>query len=336
MKIHSSSSTRIDLAGGTLDIYPLYIFENGGLTINIAISLRSRVEVASRNDNKIVISSKDLNKKMTFKSINDLKTNGPLSLISRIIKFYWNKRSGLDIRTENTVPKGSGLGASSSLLISLSSAISSLSGEKYQPEKLIDWGANIEAQELGIPTGKQDYYPAVYGGINILHFNEKGISREDFKLDDKFKTELEKHLILTYTGISHFSGTNNWAMMKKYIDKDKQTVRSLKKIKETAFRMRQSIINHDLKGMAESLNEEWENRKKLAKGVTNSKIDKLIKDAADNGAFASKICGAGGGGCLVTIAPPEKRDCVIKSLIKNNAEILYFYIDPHGNEIKKI
>lgn len=334
MKAYSSAPTRIDLAGGTLDIYPLYIFEGGGLTVNIAISLNSLVEVAPRKDSKIVIFSRDLNKKVNFKSIDAVNYAGPLGLIAKAVKFYWKNHKGLDIITKNNVPKGSGLGASSSLLMALSGALNALAGENVKPNDLIDWGANLEAEILGIPTGKQDYFAAVYGGINIINFDERGSVRQKVQVDEKFRKTLERHLILSYTGISHFSGTHNWEMMKRYIDKDKVTVKCLKRIKDTAYSMKDAILEKDIGKITDALAQEWENRKRLARGVTNYKIDKLISEAKLAGACASKVCGAGGGGCIVTITPPENREKVIQSLKKCGAMPIEFFLDFKGMQVE--
>lgn len=333
MIIQASAPTRVDLAGGTLDIHPIYVFEDGGLTVNAAIEVRSYVEVKPRDDTRINIYSLDLNKKVSFKSLKKLKFGTGLDFLVRIVKFYLSD-SGVDIITKNTAPIGSGLGASSSLLIALSSALNKLRKKKFSKNQIIDIGANIEAQEIGIPTGKQDYYAAMYGGINAIWFNLERNKLEKLVVEEKLLRELEKRIVLSFTGISHFSGTNNWNMLKRYIDNVGTTRENMKKIKETAFKMREAIIKGDFSLISETLSEEWENRKNLAKGVSNSRIEKLMKVAKEAGAQASKICGAGGGGCMITIVKENLREKVEEALEKNGAEILEFKIARSGCIVK--
>lgn len=335
MKVKASAPTRIDLAGGTLDIYPLYIFLGGGTTVNLAISLRSHVEIEERYDKKILIYSEDLNEKAEAESIDALQTSGALDLIARAVKFY-KPEAGLSVKTKNLAPRGSGLGASSSLLMALSAALNAITNAGADYDDIINWGANIEAQNLKIPTGKQDYYAAVYGGLNAIQFHEKGIDLIKIYQAVKDMKFLGDHLILSFTGISHFSGTNNWNMMKRFIDGEPQTVRNLYRIKETSVKMEEALLSRDLEKIASALNEEWKNRKDLADGVSTPEIERMMSSARKAGAKASKICGAGGGGCMVTIADPLKRDSVCAALKEAGAGILDFCPDNEGIQLESL
>jgi len=334
MKITTSAPTRIDLAGGTLDIYPLYVFEDCAVTVNIAIDLKSVVEINVREDSKVSVFSEDIKKELKSDTLDELPEGDVQDLIVRTIKFY-RPKVGMDVTTRSTVPSGSGLGASSSLLMSLSSALNAITRKTSDNLDLINWGANLEARSLNVPTGKQDYYAAIYGGVNAIWFNIEGTKVESLMLTSSRLKELEKSLILSYTGMSHFSGTHNWDMMKLYIDKNKTTRQSMGKIKSIAFEMREALLSGDIEKVAGILDIEWENRKHLAKGVTNGKIDALMSKAKKEGAFASKICGAGGGGCMITLAPPEKTDKVVEALKSNGARILDFKIDFEGLKVYK-
>lgn len=331
MKITVKTPTRIDLAGGTLDIYPLYLFEEGGLTVNIAISLYCEVILSSIKKG-IIIEALDIGEKIEADNRDALPVNGNLDLLCRAVKFY-GPENGINIKTRNTVPKGSGLGASSSLLMALSAGLLKWQKKEIDKISIIDIGANLEAQVINIPTGKQDYYAALFGGINAIYFNVDGIKLEPLVINNEQQGLWKEHLILSYTEISHFSGTHNWDMFKKYIDGDKKTKKSMKIIKETAFNMKDAVKNSDFKKIAKILSIEWENRKNLADGVTNEKIDNIINNASKAGAYASKICGAGGGGCMITIAPPSVRNKVEDSIIKSGGRILPFEIDYQGLKI---
>ena len=313
VKVTATTPNRIDLAGGTLDIHPLYVFEDGGLTVNLGIDIISRAEVETRDDGRVVLHSRDLDVTETYASLADVKVGGTLDLLARAVRFY-APSMGVTVTTKNDAPKGSGLGASSALLMALSGALARVAGDDAPVERYIDWGANLEAQNIAIPTGKQDYYGAIYGGASAIWFELRGNRRESLDDGSGFLDTLEQHLVLSFTGISHFSGTNNWAMMKRYIDRSGDTVERLHEIKRTALAMRDALRSRDMGRVAEVLHREWTQRKGLAEGVTTPEIEAMVAAAQEAGALASKICGAGGGGCMITLAPPSRRDAVVAAL----------------------
>lgn len=335
MKIRAVTPNRIDLAGGTLDIFPLYLFEGEGLTVNLGIDVHSQVEIETLADRRVILHSRDFGQTLEAEDVDALPLGRELDLVARAVKFF-RPGSGIRVTTENQAPRGSGLGASSALLMALSGALARLVGLKHTMDNIIDWGANLEAQSLGIPTGKQDYYGAVYGGVSAIHFGVKGAQREAVPVDRNFRQELEDRLILSFTGVSHFSGTNNWNMMKRYIDAEGDTVPRLRAIKETAFRMRDALASRDLERVAAVLAQEWEQRKGLAEGVTNPQIERMVADAQAAGALASKICGAGGGGCMLTISQRGARAAVENALQGAGASVIPFRIDMDGLQVEEL
>jgi D-glycero-alpha-D-manno-heptose-7-phosphate kinase len=334
MQVESSTPCRIDLAGGTLDIYPLYLFMEGGLTVNVAIDLLSWVRLEGRDDREIHLASEDTAAELTAASIEDLPLDRELSLVARTVKFY-GPETGINVTTRNTAPHGSGLGSSSALLIALSGALREFNHLDLPNQRIIDNAVNLEAQVIRIPTGKQDYYPAMYGGVNAVWFRVDGESVESLIVHESGLSELEQRLVLSFTGESRFSGTNNWRMMRAYIDGRGETVASLNAIKETALRMREALAASDYGRFAELIDEEWQNRKRLAKGVTTGRIDRLMAAARSAGALASKICGAGGGGCMVSVVEPRHRGDVEQTLTDNGAQVLPFHIARRGLTIMR-
>ncbi|MFH1538857.1 MAG: hypothetical protein ABIH66_07845 [bacterium] len=331
MIIKATAPTRVDLAGGTLDIHPIFVLEGGAVTVNAAIGLTAEVTIETRGDARVEIVAEDIGERAEAGSIDSLQPGGPLDLITRIIAFY-KPETGITVRTKSNVPSGSGLGASSSLLIALSHALNELNGNPYTPDDLIHTGANLEAQSIGIPTGKQDYLSATHGGANALWFQLNGIQIEPLGSDSEFFETLESHIVLSFTGASHFSATSNWNMIKAYIDDAGGAKAKMKEIKNTALLMRSILLERRFDEFPRALAREWENRKALAEGVSTPLIEKLMNAAKDAGAAASKICGAGGGGCMITWAPPESRQAVETALAENGAKILPFHIARKGVE----
>lgn len=329
MQVHATTPTRIDLAGGTLDISPLYLFLDGGITVNLGIDLRCRAQITIRDDAAVHLISDDLGASLRSDSLQALPVGQDLDLIARAVKFY-QPAGGVEVRTKNTAPPGSGLGASSSLLMALSGALNHLTGATQDLRDLIDWGANLEAQSLKIPTGKQDYFAAIYGGLNAIHFSVKGVEVEHIPLTDGELADLAGRLVVCFTGVSHFSGTNNWLMLRRFIDQDRDTMRHLARIKATAAAMRDLMVAKRFDDLGPLVAEEWKNRQQLAEGVSTPLIDHLVEAARQAGASGSKICGAGGGGCLLTIVPPGRKAQVETALSAAGASVLPVRPDVRG------
>jgi D-glycero-alpha-D-manno-heptose-7-phosphate kinase len=224
--------------------------------------------------------------------------------------------------------------------MALSSALNEIENLGLSKDRIIDLGANIEAQVIGIPTGKQDYFPPLFGGVCSMWFDVDGHRLE--RLDEAKSSDsrlpnsrdlidcLNERLILTFTNITRFSGITNWAMLRRYIEQEDDTVAHMRRIKEVALAMRQSLAAGDLDEFARLLAVEWENRKALAEAVTTPEIERLIAAAEARGARASKLCGAGGGGCMITYAEPEDVPAVKEALVNAGATLMPFRIVREG------
>jgi D-glycero-alpha-D-manno-heptose-7-phosphate kinase len=194
-------------------------------------------------------------------------------------------------------------------------------------EALIEISKDIEAQVIAVPTGLQDYRPAMYGGVAALELEAGGARRVALDLDVR---ELERRLVLCYTGEPRNSGTNNWEITKRHIDGDRGVFDCFERIRDTAAAMRGALSRGDWEAVAAELAAEWENRKRLAPGVTTPAIERLIGAARAAGAAAAKVCGAGGGGCLVCMAPPDRMATVREALAAGGARLLDFRIETEG------
>ena len=330
MIIEASSPVRIDLAGAAFDVYPLYLFEGGGVTINIGIDIRTEVRLETRDDSEIHIHSVDLKTTERAENVDKLDMNSELGFIARIIKFY-RPAVGLNVTTKIDIPKGSGLGTSSSLLISISGALNQLNQTNYTAEQMIDYGANIEAQSLGVTTGKQDYFGAYYGWFNAIWSELKGCRNERINLNEQRADELNERIVMSFTGQPRFSGATNWGLVKGYIDDVGQTRQVLRNIQKTGFEMYDCLAHGaDSQRFIELLHQEWENRKRCAEGVTNPEIEKIISEVQKAGALVSKLCGAGAGGCMISFVEPENKENVIKSLEANGARHMPYRIARQG------
>ena len=325
MRIEASAPTRIDLAGGTLDIWPLYLFHPGAQTINVAINLRAHATIETRSDSRIVIHSEDTGVTVEADDWRELRDRRELRLLSLLAHFF--EARGITLTTACTSPAGAGIAGSSALNVAVCAALAQWNNTHYEPEALLRVAMNVEAQAIGVPTGLQDYRPALYGGIAALELDAGGVRRVPLDVDP---SDLERRLVLCYTGQPRDSGTNNWDIMKAHIDGDRHVFDCFGRIRDTAVAMRGAIAMGDWNAVGQAIGEEWENRKRLAPGVSTPVIDALIARAMRAGASAAKVCGAGGGGCLFCYGPPDRLDAIREALARGGARLLEFRIDQHG------
>ena len=328
MRIAASAPTRIDLAGGTIDIWPLYLFHDAAATINAAISLRAHVTVEGRSEEGIELRSLDTAREVSARRWSGLDPTGQLPLLVRAARYYQIDR--VSVTTQAESPAGAGIAGSSALTIALCGALARLTGASMNPADLLQIAMNIECQTIRVPTGVQDYRPAMYGGIAAIELRADGVKRVALDVDPR---ELEQRIVLAYTGEPRQSGTNNWEITKRHIDGDRTIFDNFERIRDTAVAMRTGLERGDWDEVGRQIAAEWDNRKRLAPGVTTPTIDALMARAAAAGATAAKVCGAGGGGCLFCYGPPAARPAIADALAAGGARVLDYRIEMNGLQL---
>ena len=155
-----------------------------------------------------------------------------------------------------------------------------------------------------MPTGCQDYYPAMYGGVNAIHLSSAGVQCEPIPIS---ADEMTRRFVLFYTGAPRQSGINNWEVFKQHINGDKKVIRNFEQISQIAQQMRRALKSAAWDDVARLLREEWKLRRSNAPGITTPLIDSLIAVARKHGGRAAKVCGAGGGGCVIFLVEEGSR-----------------------------
>lgn len=325
MRIEASAPTRIDLAGGTIDIWPLYLFHEAAQTLNVAISLRAHALLRPLPGRRIVIVSEDSGERVDVDGWGALGATSTLPLLWRLVRHF--RAEGLELVTRSDSPVGAGIAGSSALNVAVCGALAAWSGLRTDDEALLQIAMNIEAQAIDVPTGLQDYRPAMYGGVSAVELAVDGVRRVALPIDPG---ALESRLVLAYTGASRHSGINNWEVMKRHIDGDRHVFDCFERIRDVAAAMRAALTRGDWPEVGRQLAAEWEHRKALAPGVSTPLIEGLMARAASVGATAAKVCGAGGGGCLICWVEPGVKERVRAALAAGGAQVLDFVIEREG------
>jgi len=327
-EILATAPCRADLAGGTIDIWPLYLFHSGAVSVNVALQILTACRITPRHDREIHLQSHDTGRSERFANLDELLSTGKYAhpLAAYLVR-YFQPRDGFFLETHSESPAGAGISGSSALMIATTAALARFTGQHLELEQLRVVAQNVEAQLIGVPTGCQDYYPALYGGVSAIHLEVSGIRREEIPVS---ADDMDPRFVLFYTGAPRQSGINNWEVFKQHIDGDQRVVRNFGEIARIAQAMKAALTARNWDHVEELLGEEWELRRSNAPGITTPVIDKLIAIARSNGARAAKVCGAGGGGCVIALVDKGSRRRVEEALREHGGEALNFRVARHG------
>jgi D-glycero-alpha-D-manno-heptose-7-phosphate kinase len=354
VRIYSKAPTRIDLAGGTVDLWPIYLFLKGAKTINLGINLFAETELELiPGKNSILFESKDQAHEHRFQleQIDELPEHPALILHQRLLNHFLKqypdikkrlRNFDLKVKTSAKSPAGAGLGGSSTLAVSIIHAYWKcfFPNQAPNPIHLLEIVRDVETQVIKVPAGLQDYYGATFGGLQAIHWKEAVNERVPYS--DEHILELQNRLILFYSGQSRNSGINNWQLFKSFIDQSKDVVRAFQEIVSAAEILEHSLIRKDYRAAVKAIEKEWSARRTLAQGISTSEIDEAfsvakatLKSASPETEIAMKICGAGGGGCFFMIldqSNPKLIQKISDEVTKHIPQIrrLPFEAIPHG------
>jgi D-glycero-alpha-D-manno-heptose-7-phosphate kinase len=333
MRIIAEAPCRVDLAGGTLDIWPLYLFHPGAVTVNFAITRFTRCSVQMLGTPEIRLRSSDLKAEESYQSFDELDqaVRPRLLLAAHLLRFF-SPRTGLEMRTDSESPTGAGIAGSSALMIATASALNRFTGSGHRPEKIREIAQNVEAQILRVPTGVQDYYPALYGGVNAVELRADGVRRVAIPVD---LDDFNRRIVLCYTGAPRNSGLNNWEVTKAYINGDRKVQRNFGHIASIACGMRAAVEKADWNEAGRLLREEWSHRRGNLPGISTPQIDRVIRLARRAGSLGAKVCGAGGGGCVFFLVERGAQERVARAIANTGVEILPVQVATRGVTIRK-
>ncbi|MBN1477527.1 GHMP kinase [Candidatus Sumerlaeota bacterium] len=326
--IKARAPIRLDFAGGFTDVPP-YSAREGGAVVNAAINRYTYTTLVPRADGALKMFSADFDLFVEVKSFRDIEYDGNLDMVKAAINTLGIEQ-GMDLYVRCDAPPGSGTGSSASIGVALIGLLNHLQDRKLSPHEIAQLARRLEFQELKIAGGKQDQYAAAVGGVNFIEFLDPTVSSSRLDVPREVILDLEKHLVLCYTGKSRLSGNLIENVMGNYEKGEITTTRALGRLKEIAHEVKTALLVGDTPRLGALLAENWECQKRLDGSITNDQIEHLFKVAMGAGAIGGKALGAGGGGCLLFMADSNREHSLRRALEGEGVQIIDFNFDTQG------
>jgi D-glycero-alpha-D-manno-heptose-7-phosphate kinase len=322
---------RVSFAGGGTD-FEAYYARFGGLVVSATIDKYIYVFLTVNKGESIQIMSSDYRTFHRQRAEEDMVWDGDLAL-PRAVLNHFGIREGFSMFLASQVPPGTGLGSSSAVTVAVVKAVSGALGLRLSKQEIAELACFVEIEKLGMPIGKQDQFAAAYGGINAIAFESGGVTVEPLALRPETVEALEREVLLFYTGAARDAARVLDAQKRAVVADDATVLTSLHAIKTMAMEMRRCLLAGDLGGVGELLHASWEQKKRLAPGISNARIDECYETARAHGAVGGKIAGAGGGGFLMLYCPAARVTRVTEALERLGLRRMDFAVDRDGARI---
>ena len=334
MIFRARAPLRISFAGGGTDLSP-YVNERGGLVLNATIDRHAYATVRLRQDRLVSVKSLDLKTSLDFSVDEPPPFDGNLDLIKACLRRLQPdpaaEEAGLELYLETEAPPGSGLGASSALVVATIGALAvwrRLILDKYEVARLA-W--EIERLDVGVPGGLQDQYSASFGGFNLIEFrNEHEAVVNPLRIEPEILHELEYNMLLVYTGATRASNRIITSQIAGLSDRQPRVVEAMDRMKQLTLEAKDALLTGRLADFAEILHEEWQAKKRTSESVTTPHIDEMYAESRRLGAVGGKVSGAGGGGFMFLYCPFDCRPAVTERLRQLGGEALPMAFVPDG------
>lgn len=315
----SKAPFRLGIAGGGTDVSP-YSDLYGGAILNVTVNLFAYATIRPLDNGKIRLVHINDNIIEEFDATSQLPLEGGLLLQrgiynSIVSRYNNNEPLSFELTTHMDVPSGSGLGTSSTLAVAILGSFTEWMKLPLGKYDIAHYAYEIERLDLKMAGGKQDQYAATFGGVNFMEFMEDDkVIVNPLRIGNDILQEWAINTILFYTDQSRKSAHIIEEQTKNVKDKNKESLEAMHKVREEAFRMKNCLLREELGEMGKALNISWENKKKMAKNISNEFIDQIYNTATSNGALGGKISGAGGGGFMFFYCPGNTRYQVAEAL----------------------
>lgn len=331
MLIRAKAPLRISFAGGGTDVPPFPQLE-GGCVLSATINRYAYCTLRPRDDQTIGVRSLDFGLSVTYPPEDTLAYDGKLDLVKAAIRTLRppDDLRGFDLLIHSDAPPGSGLGASSAMMVALVGALKEYGTLPLTDYEIADLACHIEREELGIQGGLQDQYAAAFGGCNFIEFLADRVIVNPLKVSADVINELQYNLLLAYTGTMRLSGHIIEDQVGRYERREPDTMQALRELKDLTIQMKNAILRREFDGFGELLHDEWKHKRQVSAKISNAQLDTLYNLARQHGALGGKVTGAGGGGYMLFYCRSGKKQDVAEKLKEHGCSITDFSLEPLG------
>ena len=326
---------RISLAGGGTDL-PAYYERFGGMVVSTTINRYVYASITPINSEQMSqVTSADYQTFYRYHSAGPLTWDGDLAL-PRAVLHEFDARRGISVFIASEVPPGTGLGSSSAVAVALIAGVSARLARKMDRNEIARLACGVELQKLGAPIGKQDQYASAFGGLNALTFTPDEVRVDRLKIQSDVQEQLDRRLLLFFTGTARNSAAILREQRQASEEQSSVTLEGLHRIREAANSCRRYLAIGDLDAIGTLLDETWQQKRRLASGITNPRIDEAYSVARRHGALGGKITGAGGGGFLLLYCREELQDDLTAAMEKQGLRRMDFRFDRDGVTVASV
>jgi D-glycero-alpha-D-manno-heptose-7-phosphate kinase len=334
MIYRSKAPLRIGLAGGGTDVSP-YSDLYGGAILNATVSLYANATIEPLDEKKIILEAIDRNERLEYDWSHSLAPDGKLDLLkgvyNRIQKDYGIREQGFRLSTFVDAPAGSGLGTSSTLVVSIIGAFTEMLRLPLGEYDMAHYAFEIERKDLALAGGKQDQYAATFGGVNFMEFyGDDKVIVNPLRVKQQHLFELENNLVLYYTATSRESAEIIKKQTRNVTDKKEKSIDAMHQLKQQAQMMKEALLKGRLNEIGEILDFGFRQKREMAEGISNPLMEDIYDTARKAGATGGKISGAGGGGFMIFYCPANTKYAVIQSLEKFGGRHRSYQFTEHG------
>ena len=340
-KVRARAPLRLGLAGGGTDVSP-YCDEHGGYVLNATIDMYAVASLEMLETSRVEFEAADLGVSFEADVGNPLDCDGRLALhrgvYQRIVRqFCGGKSFGVRMVTHSDAPPGSGLGSSSTMVVTMVKAYVEALNLPLGDYEVARLAYEIERIDLGLSGGRQDHYAAAFGGFNFMEFSAgERVLVNSLRIKPWIAHELESSLLLFYTGVSRSSAAIIDQQIRNMERKAPQATEAFHVIKQEAVEMKSALLKGDLNLFVESMQLGWESKKRTAAAITNDHIEAVFERAMAAGARAGKVSGAGGGGFVMFFVDPARRPRVVRALQEMQGQVFGFHFTENGGHSWKL
>lgn len=341
VSVRARAPLRLGLAGGGTDVAP-YCERYGGYVLNATIDRYAYAVLRTLEAPEVRMVSSDRGAEASVALGQNPPSGGPLQLHfavyrAMVERFNAGKPLALELTTFCDAPVGSGLGASSTLVVAMVRAFAELLNLPLDDYAIARLAFQIERVDCGLQGGRQDQYSAAFGGFNFMEFYaEERAVINPLRIKNWILCELEASLLLFYAGVSRESASIIADQSSNVQAGLADAVEAMHGIKRQALVMKECLLRGDFDGLVASMREGWRSKKRSARSVSNARIEEIYEAACAAGAVSGKVSGAGGGGFMMFFVPPARRMDVIRALEPFNGQVSNCHFTKHGTQAWRV